>query len=277
MAHHGVRRVLASDLAALESADPHLVKDVEAVHQLRVTTRRVRTLLRLLGDVLPDAAVGELASELRWLARLAGPVRDIDVLVQGIARSPHRAPLVRALQIRRARRADELADGLRSARFGMLLDGFRALLAARRPAESPSLRSAVDAAMRRAVRRLRRAGRAVGKRGRISAVHELRIRAKDLRYLLESFPELYEEAPRRRVLAALREQQRELGKIQDLEVGAAILRDLARPHDVTLADRAAELRGGMKTRRTRARARVAPRLKRFFASTAADLDQLLSG
>src|SRR6266699_6169114 len=49
--------------------------DAEALHDFRVATRRSRALLR------PSSGVDELQRELRWLAGLLGPVRDLDVLI----------------------------------------------------------------------------------------------------------------------------------------------------------------------------------------------------
>src|SRR5215813_3094228 len=55
---------------------------VEALHQMRVAVRRLRSACKLFEDALehrPMAA--RLQDELRWLGRLLGRVRDWDVLL----------------------------------------------------------------------------------------------------------------------------------------------------------------------------------------------------
>ena len=51
---------------------------MEALHKFRVATRRSRALLR------PCDGVDELQQELRWLAGVLGPVRDLDVLIEHV-------------------------------------------------------------------------------------------------------------------------------------------------------------------------------------------------
>src|SRR6476646_6349649 len=52
--------------------------DAESLHKFRVATRRSRALLR------PCTGVDELQRELRWLADMLGPVRDLDVLIEDV-------------------------------------------------------------------------------------------------------------------------------------------------------------------------------------------------
>lgn len=52
----------------------------DAVHQMRVATRRLRSALRELGGLIDSNANRDLDGELRWLAGVLGEVRDIEVL-----------------------------------------------------------------------------------------------------------------------------------------------------------------------------------------------------
>src|SRR5256886_14815190 len=54
--------------------------EVEPVHQLRVTTRRLRAPLRLFAPVLPARFAAAAHRDLAWLATAIGAVRDLDVL-----------------------------------------------------------------------------------------------------------------------------------------------------------------------------------------------------
>jgi CHAD domain-containing protein len=57
--------------------------DPEAVHKMRVATRRLRAALRVFEDMLPPSAA-ELGRELRWLAGALGAVRDLDVQIHSL-------------------------------------------------------------------------------------------------------------------------------------------------------------------------------------------------
>ncbi|GIV89441.1 MAG: hypothetical protein KatS3mg055_1959 [Chloroflexus sp.] len=58
---------------------------IEAVHDLRVATRRIRAALRLLEPVAPAKAARQAAKAVRTLAREAGATRDRDVLLNDMA------------------------------------------------------------------------------------------------------------------------------------------------------------------------------------------------
>src|SRR5262245_44331743 len=56
------------------------VDEPDAVHQMRVATRRLRSALREFAELLDPTVIGDLDEELRWLAGVLGEVRDIEVL-----------------------------------------------------------------------------------------------------------------------------------------------------------------------------------------------------
>ena len=55
--------------------------EVDAIHQARVTTRRLRAALNLLGPVIPAKTQKPVAKTLRRLRRQLGPLRDADVML----------------------------------------------------------------------------------------------------------------------------------------------------------------------------------------------------
>jgi len=66
---------------ALKSLAPMVRADeFDAVHQMRVTTRRLRASLRSFGQVIPRSDTERLAAELKWLGGLLGAARDGEVL-----------------------------------------------------------------------------------------------------------------------------------------------------------------------------------------------------
>jgi inorganic triphosphatase YgiF len=59
--------------------------DVEAVHEMRVAVRRLRSVLRSARPLLDEGWVGSLRDELDWLAHALGAVRDLDELLLDLA------------------------------------------------------------------------------------------------------------------------------------------------------------------------------------------------
>jgi len=55
--------------------------DIEFLHDLRTSLTATRSILRLTDDVLPGGLLQRFGDDLRWLAQLTGPVRDLDLLM----------------------------------------------------------------------------------------------------------------------------------------------------------------------------------------------------
>src|SRR5580704_7697435 len=77
-----LRFMLERQLRALETYDAgvRLGADPEHLKRFRIATRRARALIRISRSLV-DARLAELETELRWLGRALGPVRDLDVLL----------------------------------------------------------------------------------------------------------------------------------------------------------------------------------------------------
>jgi CHAD domain-containing protein len=226
--------------------------DTEFLHDLRVSVRRTRSAIKLLGGVLPDGLAGQYAAEFKWLGDLTTPTRDLDVHLLGfgpmaehlVAASeadlePFRAFLVR----RRAREFRQLAVGLRSARFKAITDHWRKALTEVRDTGAPRTRrrppTAADLAISttgRAFRRIVAKGGAITQDSPPESLHDLRKRAKELRYLLEFFAPLHDPLVYRKVVGDLKQLQDCLGEFQDSQVQREEIHALA---NAMLADRAA--------------------------------------
>jgi CHAD domain-containing protein len=221
--------VLSIDAAALareqlgrllaEEAGVRAGQDPEAVHRMRVATRRLRTALKLFRIDGP-------ADDLRELAAALGRVRDRDVFAAGL----------------RARAAPEelpAVEGLLEERAGCYAEARQALLGALDDATFDGLRSWSPGDAQRAarprllVKRLKalRRSRPVTRQEQ----HRTRIRAKRLRYA----GEFLHVAPGLTALA--REIQDALGDAQDAENALDVLLD-ALPRHPELARIAAACR-----------------------------------
>ena len=73
--------MLTGFAAAIEENVPGTIAsiDTEFLHDLRVAVRRTRSILKLVGDVLPGQLAERFAPDFKWLGDLTTPVRDLDV------------------------------------------------------------------------------------------------------------------------------------------------------------------------------------------------------
>lgn len=73
-------------------------KDDHYVHQLRVSTRRADSALRMFRDVLPDKKRRWMSQRLKRIRRVAGEARDLDVLCDRLRREVEQQPTGTALE-----------------------------------------------------------------------------------------------------------------------------------------------------------------------------------
>jgi CHAD domain-containing protein len=201
---------------------------VEAVHELRVSIRRVRADLRIFANVFEPVWLEATIDQLRDLARVVGAVRDLDVvfqqleaLVDGLAESDRAAAARMLTRLRSecgaARRAtlDALRDPARMRAIAEL-----GSIAARRARAADADTVTMDdlvTATRHQWRRLRKSVRAAQAEPSAENLHDVRVRAKVLRYSLETLePVLHRSA--RRQAKALVALQSHLGALQDAVV-----------------------------------------------------------
>ncbi|MFF9566446.1 CHAD domain-containing protein [Streptomyces sp. NPDC014685] len=229
---------------AIVALDPAVRRDLpDAVHQLRVATRRLRSALRTYRRILDRDVTDPLGRELKWLAAELGIDRDQEVLdarlgarLDELPRTLLLGPVRGRLRIRSAaRRADSrrrtvaVLDGKR---YLALLESLDALLAD--PPLLPAASSAPGRALPRALlkeygRLAKRVGRALDLppgHDRDLALHEARKAAKRTRYAAEAArPALGK--PAKRFAKRMKAVQSLLGDHQDSVVAREALRTLA--------------------------------------------------
>ena len=77
------KKIIAAEFQWFQAQLPGVVADLdpEFVHQARVTTRRMRSAIKVFGEAINQNTRAFLADELKWLGGLFGAVRDIDVYI----------------------------------------------------------------------------------------------------------------------------------------------------------------------------------------------------
>lgn len=213
-------------LAALSRTLPGAQRgDVQAVHQARVATRRIR-------EALPIVARGRsgkaLKKSVRKLTRVLGPVRDLDVALMNLDQlrtsgDVSEAAVARLWQLITEERQRLGAEMVRRISHYNLPKFQRKAVeaAARGPAPTgPRDPRRSTAALRRAARRAEGLRGAIGNAAGIylpDRLHEVRIAVKKLRYALEIAQDLSRSRATARI-RTLKRVQDLLGRMHDLEM-----------------------------------------------------------
>jgi inorganic triphosphatase YgiF len=193
-------------------------RDAEALHQVRVAMRRLRSALSLFRPVVADREFRRVLEELRWFAAELGDARNLDVHLGRDLFVDQR----QFVQARREQAYDLAIAAMESRRFRQLmldLVGWTSVGKWRRKRKaSKALRPFMN-------RRIGQLWSKVCASERVSTLddqarHRLRILMKKLRYALEFGSALHKRRPRRkkRIMKSVRELQGALGDLHDLVV-----------------------------------------------------------
>jgi CHAD domain-containing protein len=244
-------RMLAHDPGVRVGNDP------EDLHQLRVATRRLRSVLKTAAAVLDLTWVDGMRNELAWLGGELGPSRDLDVLIpylraEASALDPADrkalAPLFRKLEDGRTGARKSVLEALRSERYLALLASIEAAAAGPPPGGTGSLRDEA----RNQFKKLKKAMRVVEEDPTDEAIHEARKGGKRARYATELLEDELGKSGVK-LLAAAKGFQNVAGEHQDAVVAEMRIRALLRG---VRAQRTA-LAAGMLISRQRDRRRAA--------------------
>jgi CHAD domain-containing protein len=236
--------VLRTLLDAIEVNRPGTIADIdpEFLHDLRVAVRRSRSVLAQAEGVLPEPVRERARRELGDVQRLTGATRDLDVALldfDGLAASvaaeirPDLEPLRAHLKLAQRRVQAELAAALVDEHWLPFATWWRTTLDAVPLPDAPDggAEPVEDLAGRRiakAHRKVIRMGRAIDASSPAEDLHDLRKKAKVLRYLLECYGSLFPSAELKPLVAALKDLQDNLGEHQDRAVQAESLVERAR-------------------------------------------------
>lgn len=217
--------------------------DTEFLHDLRVAIRRSRSLLREMKGVLEPDARARARVDLRWIQEVTGPTRDLDVMLLDWAKLSSAGtgggeqaldPIHRELVARRDAAFKQMKALLRSRRFNEAwLDWQRFIdppLPPRPDPRRPNAAVPIDVLAGKRVaavyRDMVRDGRRIDDGSPPEALHDLRKRGKELRYLLELFGSLWPPEVVKPLVSTLKALQDVLGRFQDNQIQAGVLRSL---------------------------------------------------
>ena len=283
-ADEGARQIHRALFGILMANEPGLRAnlDTEFLHDFRVTVRRTRSLLGQIRQVFRPDVVQHFSTEFSWIGRLTGPPRDVDVLVlalrerRGALSAADMEPLMAFLSEAQEQEHEALVRALDSDRYQRLLADWQAFLDRPVPIQPEArnggrpLAAPVSRRAWRLSRRIARRSETIDERTEAERLHEVRVDAKKLRYLVDVTPAFYDPADLECILGALKKLQRVLGDFNDADVQERRLLDCGRalgdaggpPGAVNALERLAE---HTRQRRERLRGPAIERLARFRA------------
>lgn len=196
-----LQRAIAEQVRELLVWDRAVRADAyDSIHQMRVTTRKLRSLLRDYQDSYGLSDEGWVLDELRELAGILGVARDAEVLAERyerdldclapeLVRGPVRERLVGGARRRYQTGLRRSLIAMRSQRYFRLLDSLDAIAAATPGAGTAEEQAPVT--IEAAYKKVRKAAKAAAqvdrehpddRHQRDDAIHRIRKRAKRLRY-----------------------------------------------------------------------------------------------
>lgn len=223
----GFATVAASCLKHFRLNEPLLIaeRDAEALHQLRVSIRRLRSALWLFRPALRDSKLAGFQDQLRRFTRELGAARNIDVILATLSLND---PARSHLEDDRNRLYTKIIRKLDTRSFRLFIFD---LFAWMQSGKWRANKKACDPLMPFAIRRLDRLWNSIERRadhlGQLSDQerHKLRIDTKKMRYAVEFLAEPFRDldGDRSKFVKAAEAIQDRLGELNDLATRQDVL------------------------------------------------------
>jgi len=216
-----------------------LKREPEAVHQMRVSIRRMRAAAASFKYSIPKAHYRWVQKELRWITRVLGSARDIDVFQSHLLqKAAEKFPEWRGLQDPTAQARKSAYANVERAIKSPRYQGMKFALV--HWLDNDDQPDGVDGALQDPLditvpailaQSYDRALKLTKKYDEEDKRHDLRIALKKLRYTSEIFGTIYDENAVHEFTSRLKRLQDDLGDENDVRVGREIVDKLGhRPH-----------------------------------------------
>ena len=270
VARNALGQIAANALVLRVGAGP------EAVPQIRVAARRLRSTLAPFKNVVAGPGLDAAKADLKWLAGEFNDARNLDVFTDSLAAQastmdappPGLEALTGALETARRDARARAAETAASERFRALMIDATAWMetgAWLDAAPSVPARAFADQALRKRLQRVVRRGKGL-RHADDEARHHLRIEGKKLRYAAEAFASLYPARRMAKFIGRVKALQDVLGELNDVAVSGPLLASLALEPDAAFA--AGELVGLRLADKDRLIARAGKALDRLAETEA---------
>lgn len=220
-------------IKAVQQSLPHFAKDqdIEALHQYRVSLRKIEALLIVFHHFVPKKILLNMKTQCKALFVATGQLRDLDLLLIKLHRanpkSNNKFSDITLIEAINAKRQAEFTAFLLttqkseySARFVRLQD---CLSKIERCSSHVSLHHIWPGLMKESMHKVHTAYQKLWKQKDDPHIHKLRKSLKQLRYCIELIGLIVKPRKAKLVLSWLKTQQESLGNYNDLQVQSALL------------------------------------------------------
>jgi CHAD domain-containing protein/uncharacterized protein YjbK len=237
------RKVLGFHFARMLQNEPgtRLGEDIEALHDMRVATRRMRAALQIFGAAYVNKKIKPIARGLKLTGRALGRVRDMDVFLQKlevyrqslpVEEQAGVDPIIDTWQIDREKTRQEMLAYLDSKTYTRFKKDFLNFVRTEEFGAKPIPKNEpVPYQLRHIVPRIvytryeeTAAYDTILNNASLEMLHNLRLSCKILRYTIEFFGELLGPESKL-VIKEIKAMQDHLGNLNDADVAGRILRD----------------------------------------------------
>jgi len=238
------RKVMQQQLLAMLANEPgtRLGEDIEALHDMRVATRRLRAAFEVFGSAFDPKALKPHLKGLRAAGRALGQVRDLDVFMEKAARYQESMipedrlglePLLQAWHSQREKSRLEMLSYLDSPAYAAFKNDFTLFINSTgagvppEPKGNPVPRRVCELAPMLVYERLavvRAYDSVIQDAPPIETLHALRIEFKKLRYTVEYFRDVLGPQSKE-LINEFKGLQDHLGDLHDAQVAIQILQD----------------------------------------------------
>src|SRR5215207_3372274 len=219
--------------------------DIKSVHDMRVATRRMRSVLMLMDAHFKPKAIRAFQQPLQKVARALGGVRDLDVMIENLTRFQATLPddqrealqgVVNVLEERRAGARQRLNTELGKGYYKRFRNAFTKFVTTQvNRTKNPhaegnqpvpvEVRHMLPAVVYSHLASVRAYGSVITQDTNVETLHMLRIALKRLRYLTSMFEDVLGKSGKE-FIDELKAVQDHLGKLNDSVVAQANLSDL---------------------------------------------------
>ena len=213
------------------------IGQADAVHKMRVATRRLRVSLRYFTELLPASELRQVQRQLRRATRTLGAIRSLDVNLQLLLQAAKHLPassaavqrkLTGELLAARLPHVNDLRELLQTFTTSHFETHVRTSVLKPRPRDDQRVLADAHDFITKLRRQLRRRFKHCRHDDLCSpAIHKLRIAAKRYRYALETSAAVFRTSPEAQI-KAIKALQNHLGVCHDHEVLLEFLRGCRR-------------------------------------------------
>ena len=232
----GLKHLIANEDCVLERSH------IEGVHQMRVASRRMRSVLTTYKKILPKGSFEDLSAQIKAVGNALGPARDWDVFLdevlgdvqRGFDNDPALAlmeTMARAKQDEAYAQAHQMITGtayaqtLTNSLHWLATSGWLDNGKVPQKLAAPATDTA-KAILAKRHAQLLKTGKGIETLS-IEQRHILRIAIKKARYASSFFAELYAKKSTKKYLKALKGLQESLGHLNDLATAERLMDELA--------------------------------------------------